>query len=92
MTVEVGGEQIPLSIDGHGGEPAVEGAENVQGERARNRPCGKVKCGEGARVPQSALTVRIIGLAFMTCCTSTAISRSLSGAGPVTRWATGSGE
>ena len=41
--------------------------------------------GVGVRVPQSVFTVRIIGLASMTCCTSAAIWRSLSWSGPVIR-------
>ncbi|MNC25946.1 hypothetical protein D3C75_740560 [compost metagenome] len=52
---------------------------------ACRRSCCRLKCSVGTRVPQSLLTVRISGLASITCCTSAAMSRSRSGFGPVTR-------
>ena len=50
---------------------------------ACRRSCCNVKCSVGARVPQSALTVRIIGLPFITRSTSVAMPRSVSGSGVI---------
>ncbi|MCY1213159.1 hypothetical protein D9M72_249240 [compost metagenome] len=52
---------------------------------ACRRSCFRVKCSVGVRVPQSVLTVRIIGLASITCRTSAPILRSSFASGPETR-------
>ncbi|MNR16757.1 hypothetical protein D3C85_1333790 [compost metagenome] len=52
---------------------------------ACKRSCCKVKCNVGTRTPQSVLTVRISGLASMSCCTSATTLRNTAGSGPLTR-------
>ena len=52
---------------------------------ACRRSCCKLKCSAGTREFQSVFTVRISGLASITCFTSAAIPRSTSGSGPLTR-------